>query len=214
MGAGQRRVFADQAEGPAVDPDAVVEGRGLAGRRHHVDRPAQQGAAEAQGVAAAIDLGVAGDQRVGDLAVAIAVGLVQRQPVLGDQQAAVVVGVAAARAADRDADVAAPLLLGEDARRIAEHVVQRQGEAVLVGFRRDDGDGAGGFREIAPRRGDDDRVLRVGAGGDDDRIDRGLGAGEGGEGHGAERAGGEKQGFHGSFEIPRAALGRRLQLSV
>jgi hypothetical protein len=146
----------------------------LAGGRDHVDRPAQQGPAEPQGVAAAIDLDIAGVQRVGDLAVAEAVGLVQRHAVLGQQQAAIVVGVADARAADRDAHVPAPLALGVDAGGVAQHVVQGQGLAVDIGLLRDHRDAAGGLRQAPAGGGHDGRVLGIDAGGDDHGIDGGA----------------------------------------
>ena len=207
--ASQGDMFAGQTIGAAVDADLVLEAGVLARGRHHVDRAAQEGAAEAQGVAAAIDLGVASVQRVGDLGVAIAVGLVQRHAVLGDQEAPVVVGVADARAADRDADVAAPLALGVDAGGVAQHVVQRQGLAVDVAFLRDHRDRAGGFRQALAGVGDDRRVFGVRAGGDDDRRDLrgvsgGVGCGSGGC-EGERGRGGQQKRLHGNT----ASFGRR-----
>ena len=202
--AGDLRMGADRLPRSGLKPKAQGFLRRAPVRGHQIDRPAQQGAAEAQGVAALVDLGVAGQQGVDHLHVAEAVGLVERDAVLRHEQAAQVVGIADARAADRDAHVAAPLLLGIDAGHVAQGVGDVGGVAVLQAFRRDHGHGTRGARQATPRLGYHGGVFGIAGPGDDDLVDledrpgRGLlgegGGGDEGEGDGGGRA--EKTGFH------------------
>ena len=161
----------------AIQPQAQICIRRSSRWRDQIDRPAQQRTAEPKSVAALIDLGVAGDQRIYQLEIAEAVGLVERHAVLGQQHASVMAGVADPRSADRQADVAAPLLLRIDARRVAQDVRQIGRIAIGVGFGRDDGDRAGRAAETRPRLGDDGRIIGAAAGGDDDAVDLGRGGG-------------------------------------
>ena len=164
-------MFAQKAIAAAIDAHPILEPGVSAAGRHDVDGAPQQGSAEAQRVAATVDLGEAGDQRVDGLAVAETVSLVEGQAVLGDQQAPIVVGVADARPADRDADIAAPLALGVDPGRVAQHVVECDGEALFVGLRRDHRHGAGGLGKTFARVANNRGIFGIASAGDDHSID-------------------------------------------
>ena len=168
--AADARVSARCAVVAAFETQDALLRRCLAVGRDHVDRAAEQRAAITQRVPAFVHLGVAGEERINHLRVAVTIRLVERDAVLRQQRAAQVVGVADARAADGEARVAAPFLLHIDAGHIAEDVGEARGLAAVVAFARDDGDGAGGFRQALARFGDDWRVFGIGLGRDDDGV--------------------------------------------
>ena len=175
-------VAAHHAVGAAVEPEGKIVRGGAAGRGEQIDRAAQQGPAEAQGVAAFVDLSVAGDQRIDQLKVAKAVRLVERHAVLGQQHAAIVDGVADPRPPDRQPYVAAPLLLGVDAGRVAQEIGEVGRVSVLIGLGRDNGHRARRARQARARLGHHGRILGVASRGDDDAVE--LCGGLGGEGLG------------------------------
>ena len=168
-------MLAGEAVAAAVEAHPIVVARVLACGRHNIDRTTQQSPAKAQCVAAAIDLGKSRDQGVDRLAVAEAVSLVERQTVLGDQKATNVAAVTNSRTPDRNADIAAPFALCIDARRVAQHVVETDGKAVLIGLSRDDRDAAGGFREALASIPDNGGIFGIAGTGDDDGVNRGGG---------------------------------------
>ncbi len=129
--------------GAAVEAQPPAGAGVAAGRGDEVDGSAKQRAAEPKGVAALVDLGVPREQRVDQLEVAVAVRLVERHAVLGEQGPAVVRAVADAGAADRQPGVAAPLLLGVDAGHVAQQVGDPWRKAAGVAFGGDHGHGAG-----------------------------------------------------------------------
>src|SRR5207253_640078 len=99
------RLRAQGAEAAGLDPDRVLRDRGVAGRRHEVDRAAERRGAVGEPVAALEDLDRADRQRVDLVEVAGAVGEVHRDAVLEDLDAAQVEAAGDAGAADREAQL-------------------------------------------------------------------------------------------------------------
>jgi len=142
----------------------------LAGRRHDVNRPAQQRAAIAQRISALVDFGKARNRRIDHLRVAKAIGFVQRNAVLRNQRAAQVVGIADARTADRKARISAPFLLHVDPRHIAQHVGEAWCETVCVAFGRNHSHSARRFRKPLARFSDNWRIFGIARSRNDDSV--------------------------------------------
>ena len=114
-------------------------GRGLAGGRDKVDRPAQVGGAIAPGVGAAHDLDMVQGNRLDALEVTTAIGQVQRCAVLHQQDAALVEGALQPRTTNRQTRfLGAGARLDIHARGLAQGILRRAGAAGLVGFGIDD----------------------------------------------------------------------------
>src|SRR5581483_4393090 len=110
--------------------------------RHEIDRAAERVRAEAQAVAALIDVDMLVGGRVDFLKIAVAVRRVDRNAVHIELHAAQMEIAREPRAADAKPRVLAPFRLREYAGHVIEHVLDRGGLRVAIQLRRNDSDAA------------------------------------------------------------------------